>query len=105
MNRFVRRQWGWYLVLLDFPHFKIKLLRFHQGKSLSLQYHESRNELWLFLLGGGCFKLGSHFTTVAEGDYILAEKGAEHKYYASRSTWAIEVQYGDKCVEEDIVRI
>lgn len=91
--RFCRRSWGWWLVLLDRKHFKIKLLRFKNGGKLSKQYHYFRNELWLFLSGprkGGY----SH--------YIAKE---EHTYHAFVPTLILEVQYGEKCSEGDIVRV
>lgn len=105
MSRFVRRKWGWYYVILNYKHFKVKLLRFQQGKSLSLQYHKLRNELWLFLSGVGSFKKGTRFKVIGAGEYVLVEKEIEHKYYSTLPTWVLEIQYGDKCAEEDIVRI
>lgn len=51
MKRFVFRKWGWYLILLNHKKFKVKLLRFKKNGRLSLQYHNKRNELWLYLNG------------------------------------------------------
>jgi len=91
--QFVRRKWGWYLTLLDRKHFKVKLLKFARGKQLSFQYHDCRNELWLYLTGlnAGCYR------------YI--PKGEKHTYYAMVPTYILEIQYGDKCIEGDITRV
>jgi len=122
IKRFCKRPWGWWLVLLDREHFKVKLLRFNSLGSLSRQYHSHRSELWLFLSGGGGFYTGAKDAvknnyvdcdsnlsdqTVLAGDWALADQGKQHRFRngAKRGTWVLEIQYGEKCVEEDIVRI
>jgi mannose-6-phosphate isomerase-like protein (cupin superfamily) len=92
-GRLVKRKWGWYLTLLDYKTFKVKLLRFRSGGALSMQYHRLRNELWLFLSG-------TH-----KGCAWHINKGEVHTYYATRATYVLEIQYGEACIEEDIVRI
>lgn len=89
-GRFVRRKWGWYLTLLDRKHFKVKLLRFKRGGNLSLQYHNHRKELWLFL---------------GNGEYSEIPEQTLHTHYALKPTYVLEIQYGEKCEEADIVRI
>jgi hypothetical protein len=94
MARFKKRAWGWYLVLLNFRQFKVKLLRFKLGGQLSVQYHNHRSELWLFLTG------------VHKGNFWLINKGEVHTYYANgERPLVLEIQYGEKCNESDIVRI
>ena len=80
--RFVRRKWGWYLTLLDRKHFKIKLLRFKRGGNLSMQYHNLRKELWLFLV---------------TGEYREIPEQTMHTYYALKPTYVLEIQFGEKC--------
>lgn len=89
-KRLVFRTWGWYLTLLDRKHFKVKLLRFRAASRMSRQYHNLRNELWLFLNTG-------------EFREIPARK--LHTYRPRKTTYVLEIQYGEKCDEEDIVRI
>ncbi len=91
--RYVKRKWGYYITLLDRKHFKMKLLRFKKGGSLSIQKHYLRNELWVFLTG-------DH-----EGNYYHIPVGEYHTYHAQKKTWVLEVQYGDYCLEHDIVRV
>lgn len=105
MARFVRRSWGWYFVLLNFRHFKVKLLRFSRGTSLSYQYHSYRSELWLFLSGVGMFTREISDFCCAGGDFAFVDIGDRHSFNASLPTWVIEIQYGKECNEEDIVRI
>lgn len=112
-KRFVRRSWGWYLTLLDRKHFKVKLLRFHKEKQCSPQYHNLRNELWLFLMGNGIFKGDPlHHKqspwagySVESGEYRLVPIKEFHYYRAKTSSLVLEIQYGEKCEESDIVRI
>lgn len=110
MSRFVRRKWGWYLTLLDRKHFKVKLLRFYKGKSCSLQYHKNRTELWLCLSGFGHLneeKYGKlQVINMHNGSYAdPIQPLKKHSFHAHKSTYIIEIQYGEKCVEEDIVRV
>lgn len=103
--RFVRRPWGWWLVLLDRPRFKVKLLKFVSGRSLSLQYHNHRNELWLFLKGEGNFWLDKDNQYCRGGEFRLVDVAKLHKYRATTNTYVLEIQYGERCFEEDIVRV
>lgn len=105
-KRLVHRSWGWYFVLLDRKHFKVKLLRFNAKKSLSWQYHKLRNELWLFLSGEGSLKLGEYEAQrVGAGDFKIVNVGTGHQYMPWKKTIVLEIQYGEKCEESDIVRI
>src|SRR6185369_872998 len=92
-KRFVRRQWGWYLTLLDRAHFKVKLLCFKRDGRLSNQYHRLLSELWLFLSGE------------QSGAWRRINEDELHTYHAIRPTLVLEIQYGDKCDEKDIVRV
>lgn len=113
LNRFRKRPWGFWLVLLDRKHFKVKLLRFKKGGKLSEQYHEHRNELWIFLSGEGHFQGDRdwHLSQpwggygVESDEWRLASAKTIHWYEAYKPTWVLEIQYGEKCVEEDIVRV
>ena len=80
------------MVLLDRKHFKVKLLRFSGKQRMSRQYHRLRNELWLFLSGN------------RSGQWKMNEKFKNHTYTGGKA-YAIEVQYGEKCEESDIVRL
>lgn len=104
----MKRYWGHYWVIFDRAHFKVKLLRFKAGGELSRQYHNKRNELWLFLSGQGRLTIGSEIYNKDEnysGLWFNIPIGAIHKFIAWKTSWVLEVQYGEICTEEDIVRI
>ncbi len=112
--QFKFRPWGFWIVLLDRKHFKVKLLRFKRGRALSRQYHNFRKELWLFLSGGGEFALISHEERSADPTGLFAVNKnsviqvgvlATHSFRAAVPSWVLEIQYGDKCEESDIVRL
>jgi mannose-6-phosphate isomerase-like protein (cupin superfamily) len=104
-QRFSRRSWGWYLTLIDRKHFKVKLLRFNAHNRLSCQYHKMRNELWLFLSGCGYFRRGEEASQVEVGDYRHVGTGIAHQYIPWGKSTVLEIQYGEKCDEGDIVRL
>lgn len=104
-GRLVRRAWGWYWTIIHRGQFKVKLLRFHRNKACSLQYHNLRKELWLFLTGRGWITKDDVHVDVRSGDYMVIPRFTKHKYLAHIPTFVLEVQYGDRCEEEDIVRV
>lgn len=105
MKRFSRRSWGWYLTLIDRKHFKVKILRFHDKCTCSLQFHHFRNELWLLLYGKGMFEMNGVRKSVEQGDFVHVGMYDRHRFYAMGCGTVLEIQYGEKCDEEDIIRI
>lgn len=109
--RFRKRPWGWWFVILDRKHFKVKLLRFKSGGQLSTQYHNERQELWLFLKGACDYEFStplgvySSYGDFSAGSAARIGERMLHKLKAKEITWVLEIQYGEKCDEEDIVRI
>lgn len=113
-GKLVKRRWGWYWTILDRKHFKVKLLRFKQVKSqcmqMSMQKHVCRNELWLFLKGHGWFHndtetdFQKHYQVVHAGEYHDVLAGNWHTFFPFCKTWVLEVQYGERCDESDIIR-
>lgn len=99
--QFVKRKWGWYLTLIDADYFKVKILRFRKNSECSNQYHNHRNELWLFLKGTGRFNGKSVFG----GGWEQVAKRESHQYKAIETTYVLEIQYGATCEEMDIVRL
>jgi len=105
------RLWGWYRVLDDKPGYKVKELVIEPGKSLSDQRHFHRSEHW-YVLKGTC-NLKTEVNGVVQNT-VLNE--LTHGYVINKETWhqasntsdslchILEVQYGDKCIEDDIER-
>lgn len=88
----MHKRWGWYKTLIKRKGFKVKLLYFEAGKSISRQRHKYRNELWLFIFGD------------RKGTYWSIPKGVWHIFTAKKPTLVLEIQYGSKCSERDIER-
>ena len=107
------RNWGWYRVLDDKPGYKVKELVIAPGQTLSMQRHEHRAEHWYILKGECTFNTINVSSDVEqlgkfwENQTITIPKNKWHQ--AGNSTnkpcHILEVQYGDKCIEEDIVRL
>lgn len=105
-KRFCKRPWGWWAVILDRKHFKVKLLRFKAGGALSMQKHHHRAELWCVLAGGGEFDFRNERPIQkSSGDVEIMPDKYWHSFKAFVPTWVLEIQYGEKCVEEDITRV
>lgn len=106
------RQWGYYRVLHDVPGMKVKELTVNPGKSLSMQRHFFRSEYWIVSEGKAAVR------QLTNGGYELPTKELEK--YSELSipvtSWhqlqnpfeepcrIVEIQYGERCDEEDIER-
>ena len=108
------RAWGYYRVLHEVgDHVKLKELTVAPKTCLSMQRHEKRAEFWFVAEGEATvYTVDPHST-----DRDLMASPARHQ-----STWIklnewhqlcnetdqplklIEIQYGDRCIEEDIER-
>ena len=105
------RDWGYYRVLHEVPGCKVKELTVEPKQSLSMQKHKHRSEHWL-VTEGKC-KLrrfdeeGQLYETVYnKHDTITIEAKEWHQLTNpfSKPCRVVEIQYGKKCVEEDIER-
>tara|TARA_B100001093_G_C26857445_1_gene1028112 strand:+ start:3934 stop:4728 length:795 start_codon:yes stop_codon:yes gene_type:complete len=110
------RDWGYWRVLDDKqPRFgqKVKELVIYPKKSLSDQRHKFRSEFWYVLEGKiliECQWAGSKHgqwqkILTAHEKYIIPQ-GVWHKTsnIGKENAHIVEVQYGKKCVEDDIER-
>ena len=105
------RKWGWYRVLDDKLGYKVKELVIEPGKSLSMQRHFLRSEYW-YVLKGEC-RLKTEYNSATETrtlselstGYIIGQ-GVWHQAanMSDSHCHILEVQYGERCIEEDIER-
>jgi mannose-1-phosphate guanylyltransferase len=107
---FEERRWGWYRVLEykespDGMEVLTKRLCLFAGKNLSYQYHHKRNEVWVVVQGEGEFVLDGVLSYVKPGDVLNIPVGGKHGIKAIKDLEIIEVQFGSKLDEEDIVRL
>jgi mannose-6-phosphate isomerase-like protein (cupin superfamily) len=107
------RQWGYYRVLHEAnKQTKVKELTVEPGKSLSMQRHQERAEHWFVAEG-----TATVYTINRSTDYELLGIFNEHQsLHINKTQWhmlvnegdvplkVVEIQYGEKCEEEDIER-
>ena len=103
-----KRRWGEYRVLETSNHNGINTLTKHllieQGKSISLQLHHHRDEMWTIIDGEGELVLEDENRTIKTGDVVSIKKNTKHKVTALKDLHIIETQIGDILSEEDIER-
>jgi cytidyltransferase-like protein len=107
-----QRPWGYYRVLHEVLGLKVKELTINPGEKLSMQRHKLRAEFWI--VGEGTAILNSKMP----GGYSLPSlKLLTHDTYTvPKNEWhqltnpfdipcrIVEIQYGEECIEEDIIR-
>jgi cytidyltransferase-like protein len=107
------RTWGYYRVLHEVEGMKVKELTVMPGQSLSMQKHQSRNEYWI-VSEGQCIvnsRLNNGYALPAKTlnvhDEFKVNKNEWHQLTNPFATPCriVEIQYGEKCIEEDIERL
>jgi mannose-6-phosphate isomerase len=101
------RPWGWYLVLADLPHTKVKLIFVNPGQRLSYQSHKLRSEYWVVVAGVLRATISDVTTDYTYGQSAFIPRGAKHRMACppdSEPLQVIEVQVGDEFPESDIIR-
>ncbi|MED3979919.1 sugar phosphate nucleotidyltransferase [Priestia megaterium] len=104
------RRWGWYRVL-DYTKLEegkevlTKRIGIDEGKNLSYQLHDYRDEVWTIIKGEGEFVLNDKIRPIKTGDVIQIQAGDKHAVRAITNLEIIEVQTGSQLIEEDIVRL
>ena len=101
------RPWGYYRVLHTVgEHVKVKELTVDPGKSLSMQRHKHRSELWFVAEGiaSNNWEYGAERIKPYKTETI--HPGEWHQLHNStdQPLKVIEIQYGERCIEEDIER-
>tara|TARA_Y100000385_G_scaffold291471_1_gene369686 strand:+ start:9378 stop:10139 length:762 start_codon:yes stop_codon:yes gene_type:complete len=106
-----KRDWGYWRVLDDKGIIKVKELVIDPNQSLSDQRHFHRNEHWYVLEGDVVIDL-----EYPDKQWKIQMLSTHTSYVIDPKVWhraynpydypchILEVQYGDKCIEEDIER-
>ena len=103
------KRWGEYKVI-DYREYDdnrkvlTKLLMINKGKSISLQLHHQREEVWTIISGKGELTLDDETRIVSAGDTIKINREQKHKISALEDLQIIEVQIGCALEEDDIER-
>jgi mannose-6-phosphate isomerase len=105
--RKVEKPWGWELVWAEADAYVGKLLFVRAGESLSLQYHEVKDESWLVQEGRARLELGEvggqlEEIEISPGDAFRFRPGTVHRVSAIEDTLVIEVSTPHL---DDVVRL
>lgn len=104
------RPWGFWRVLHEGKNFKVKELVVKPFHALSDQKHLKRSEHWYVLEGEIGISIETdtmkNLVTLKQNqNYVIpAETWHLAKNYTNSPVHILEVQYGEDCTEEDIVR-
>jgi len=112
------RNWGYYKVLHEVMnkggHTKVKELTVEPGNSLSMQKHLHRNELWFVAEGNATLQTVSDNSMFPEDvrqfkqyDFVTIKENEWHQLIneTEKPLKIVEIQYGEFCNEEDIIRL
>lgn len=107
------RVWGYYRVLHSVDkHTKVKELTVEPGQKLSMQRHQDRSEHWFIAEGTATVYTINRSTDVE----LLGVYNKHQHLHVDKTQWhqlcnetdqplkVVEIQYGDRCEEEDIER-
>jgi mannose-6-phosphate isomerase len=105
--RKVEKPWGWELVWAEADDYAGKLLFVRAGESLSLQYHEVKDESWLVQEGRARLELGEvggklETMEIVPGDAFRFHPRTVHRVTAVEDTLVIEVSTSQLT---DVVRL
>ena len=107
-----KRIWGSFYNLFENDDVKVKELIVAPGKGMSFQKHFKRSEIWLVSKGSCIVNYSKGDPNVRKNvqlnkfDYYLVPVGEWHQITNPFNDFChlIEIQYGEECIEEDIVR-
>jgi len=105
--RRVDKPWGWELVWAETDDYVGKLLFVRAGQSLSLQYHEVKDESWLVQEGRASLELGEvggdlEAIEIGPGDVFRYRPRTVHRVTAIEDTLIVEVSTPHL---DDVVRL
>lgn len=98
----VEKPWGYELIWAHTPRYVGKLLHVNAGESLSLQYHERKEETILLQSGRLQLTLGDEVLTLNPGDQAHIPTGTIHRMSAVATCDIIEVSTPEL---DDVVRL
>lgn len=104
--RTVPKPWGSELIFAETERYAGKLLRIKAGQSLSLQYHERKDETIYVLTGEVVLEVEEEGTMrerrLAEGEAYRIRPGVRHRMRADRDCTLLEVSSPELT---DVVRL
>ena len=102
----VYRPWGSFEVLLTKKNYQVKRLIINPKQKISYQKHKYRSEHWIVVKGNACITKNNKIYNLKKNQSIDIPKGAKHRVENKEKIplTIIEIQTGDKLLENDIIR-
>jgi len=100
----VKRIWGWFCQYTNNEKSTVKILCVRPNKSLSLQSHKNRDEMWVVLDNGLKVEVGKETFIPSRDDVFIIPKNTKHRLSSIGGMARIlEISFGE-FDEEDIKR-
>ena len=102
----VYRPWGSFEVLLTKKNYQVKRLVINPKQKISLQKHKYRSEHWVVVNGLATVTKNNKIYNLKKNQSIDIPKGSKHRVENKQNLplVIIEIQTGDKLLENDIIR-
>tara|TARA_A100001015_G_scaffold308582_1_gene406453 strand:- start:6548 stop:7306 length:759 start_codon:yes stop_codon:yes gene_type:complete len=106
INTVEQKPWGYYEVYSEEKNYLVKKMVLSEGKLISLQSHNHRNEIWTIAQGEGKFTISDKEIIGEKGSTFKIDKKEIHRIenIGKGNLVVIETQIGDQISEEDIIR-
>lgn len=103
----VVKPWGKFRTIKEGINYKVKEIIINSHQRISYQYHNFRSELWMIVSGNVSITKDGVAHDFTAGGHIYIPVGYQHRIENIGDTQAviIEIQFGEKCAEDDIVRL
>jgi len=100
-----KKPWGQFEEFTHNEKTTIKILTIEPNSSLSLQYHNKRDEFWRVLNGHLILTIGNKTTNANSGDEFMILKKEKHRIETKDEvSQVLEISFHD-FDEEDIIRL
>lgn len=101
-----QRPWGHWSVLQSYDNVKVKELVVEPGEKLSMQRHKLRSEFWFVAQGTATLNKENSVQKINKFDHIWINLNEWHQLenQTSEILKIVEIQWGERCEEEDIER-
>ena len=100
----VKKPWGQFDQFTHNEKTTVKVLSVNPNSSLSLQYHNKREEFWRIISGHPKVTIGEKTVTAKPGDEFMIKKKELHRIETKDdAAQFLEISYGD-FDEDDIIR-
>lgn len=106
MKKYIeKRPWGKFEKFCQNEKTTIKIITVKPNSTLSLQYHDKRDEFWKVISGSGQIILGEELIDVKNEDEFFIPKKVNHRIITNENTLKImEISFGE-FDEDDIIRL